>query len=419
MTATKDYNDGLTTAQRLAKQHFQIMNHDDFCLYSGIISMGTVEVCDDVPTAGTDGRNVYYGDKFVRSLTDPELRFLILHETLHKALRHLTTWRALHDEDPNLANAACDYVINLMLKDADKGETFIKMPASGLVDERFRGMDAGRVFRELKKDQEEEPCDGDKKGQGQGQQSKGAPQPMDSHDWDKANQLTEEEAQKLADEIDTALRQGAMLVGRKKGNVPRDITEILKPKVDWKGVLREFVKSTIKGCDDTTWSKLDRRRLSQRIYLPSHISNSVRRIVCAPDVSGSVSPELLNQFISEVKSVVDEVSPEYLDVLYWDASVQKHEAYDRTTGQTYTQVTKTTGGGGTDPDVVPAYMGSEDNAKDFDGLQCVVMLTDGYVPGWGDWSGVTDDEGAPVPVLWVICGDKRAVPTYGQVVWVE
>lgn len=400
MTMTKDYNDGLTSMQRLAKQHFQIMNHDDFCLYSGIISMGTVEVCD-VPTAGTDGRNVYYGDKFVRSLTDPELRFLILHETLHKALRHLTTWRALSEEDPGLANAACDYVINLMLKDADKNETFIKMPEHGLIDERFRGMDAGRVFRELKKDQQQPQ------------------QPMDSHDWDKANQLTEEAAQKLADEIDTALRQGAMLVGRKKGNVPRDITEILKPKVDWKEALREFVKSTIKGCDDTTWSRLDRRRLGQRMFLPSHISNSVRRIVCAPDVSGSVSPELLNQFISEVKSVVDEVNPEYLDVLYWDASVQKHEAYDRTTGVAYTQVTKITGGGGTDPDVVPAYMTDEVNPNSFEGLQCVVMLTDGYVPGWGDWSGVTDDEGAPVPVLWVICGDKRAVPTYGQVVWVE
>lgn len=435
--ATKDHNDGLTSMQRLSKAHYQIMNHPDFCLYSGIISMGKVEVVDDLPTAGTNGRDVYYGDAFVRSLTDHELRFLILHETLHKALRHLTTWEALDKIDRNLANAACDYVINLMLVDGDKRGEFIKMPATGLIDERFRGMDAGGVFRELMKEQEQGDsedgeegkygdgqCEGNSTGAGD-QQGKGAPtkskqkqkQSLDEHDWNGAKELSKEEVEQLHNDIDVALRQGAALVGKMKGNVPRGVTEILKPRVDWREVLRDFIKSTIKGNDDTTWSRLDRRRLGQGLYLPTTISHSIGRIVCAPDVSGSVGSDLLNQFISEVKSVVDEVSPEFLDVLYWDASVQTHETYDRLTGETYTQKTKIRGGGGTDPDVVPKYIVS--NAKDFSGLQCVVMLTDGYVPGWGDWSGVCDEGGSPVPVLWVVCGAKRSVPTYGQVVWAE
>lgn len=457
-TQTKDHNDGLTSMQRLSKMHYQIMQHPSFCLYSGIISMGEVRIEEGLPTAGTDGRNVYYGDAFVRSLTDHELRFLILHETLHKAFRHMTTWRALYDEDPALANQACDYVINLALVDEDKAGTFIKMPASGLIDERFRGMDSGRVFRELKKEQDEgagdkgddgDDGDGDdqgedqgdgkcegnstgaggkqgqgkgkgdngKPGKGQGGSGGGKPGGFDQHDWDKAKELSKEEVEALHDAVDVALRQGAALVGKLKGNVPRAITEILKPKVDWREVMREFIKSTVKGTDDTTWSKLDRRRMGQGLYLPSTISHAVGRIVCAPDVSGSVGTELMNQFISEVKSIVEEVSPEFLDVLYWDASVQTHETYDRVSGETYTQRTKVRGGGGTNPDVVPKYMVS--NAKDFSGLQCVVMLTDGYVPGWGDWDGVLDETGQTVPVLWVICGDSRAVPTYGQVVWVE
>lgn len=48
------------------------------------------------------------------------LRFVIRHENLHKAFRHMATWdKNLWKQDARLANMACDYVINLMIYDTD------------------------------------------------------------------------------------------------------------------------------------------------------------------------------------------------------------------------------------------------------------------------------------------------------------
>jgi len=124
----------LTVEQRIQKAHVALMNDPKYCLYSGIFMLGKVEVCDDVPTACTNGRDVKYGRKFVGKLTDAELRGLILHEAKHKAFRHLTTWKSLYKEDARLANVACDYVINLQIVDEDKEGKFVKLPEGGCLN---------------------------------------------------------------------------------------------------------------------------------------------------------------------------------------------------------------------------------------------------------------------------------------------
>lgn len=97
----------LTVEQRIQKAHVWLMGQADYCLYSGVIMLGHTEVSDTVPTACTDGRNTRYGRKFCEGLDDKELRALILHENLHKAFSHLTTWRNLWDKNRKLANMAC------------------------------------------------------------------------------------------------------------------------------------------------------------------------------------------------------------------------------------------------------------------------------------------------------------------------
>ena len=145
--------------RRLSKVKIAIMRNPKFALWSGLMTVGRTSVSEDVPTACTNGRDEQYGREFIKSLDDKELAFVVLHETLHKAYRHLTTWQKLNDENHQLANLACDYVINLQLKDMDKDELLIAMPkrdgkAIGAVDERFRGMHTKQIFDILK---EEEP----------------------------------------------------------------------------------------------------------------------------------------------------------------------------------------------------------------------------------------------------------------------
>jgi len=147
--------------RKVQKSKISLMRSPKFALLSGVLMVGKTKVVDTIPTACTNGRDESYGRKFVKELREQELNFVVAHENYHKMYRHLTTWKKLHDIDHRLANMACDYVINLQLRDLDPNENLIAMPrlkdgkVMGLVDERFRGMNAKQVFDILREEKEE------------------------------------------------------------------------------------------------------------------------------------------------------------------------------------------------------------------------------------------------------------------------
>jgi predicted metal-dependent peptidase len=388
----------LTAEQRVQKAHVALMNEPNYCLYSGVFMVGKTEVVDNFPTACTDGRNTKYGRAFVDKLSEQELRGLILHENLHKAFRHIQTWKHLWDENPKLANMACDYVINLMIYDGDKEGRFVKLPEGGLLDEQFRGMDAATVFRLLKQ-QGKGQGRGNNNEKGQGSESgDGDPDGgFDDHDWESGEGMTTEEKETLARDIDQALRQGAILAGKMQGNVPREVSDALTPKVDWREALREFVTSVCADRDESTWRRPARRWIGQDVYMPSSISTAIGRIVVAIDTSGSIDGEQIGQFLGELKAICDSVKPDGIDLLYWDMEVCQHEEYARNDFDRLLASTKPKGGGGTDPRCITEYLKTKRLKP-----ECCVVLTDGYVGSWGEpW---------PCPVLWGITTDGITSP---------
>ena len=378
----------LSAEQRIQRSHVWLMNNPKYCLYSGIFMMGSVEVLEDFPTAGTNGRDVKYGRKFVEKLSEQELRGLILHENLHKAFRHLTLWKHLDKESPMLTNMAMDYVINLMIHDSDKEGKDVKLPEGGCFDEKFRGMDTGEVYRLLKQ-QMEKNGGGNGQASGNGQAGANAGGGFDEHDFEGARELTQQEQEQLEKEIDQALRQGALLAGKMKGGVPREISELMEAKVDWREVMREFVTGLCVDKDISTWRKPNRRWVDQDVYLPSLIGETVGRIVVGIDMSGSIGQQEIGEFLGNLMNVCNTVSPEAIDLIYWDTNVCQHEVYERGEYEGLIQSTKPKGGGGTSPVCVANYV-EKKKIK----AECILMLTDGYVDSWGDkW---------PAPVLWGI-----------------
>jgi predicted metal-dependent peptidase len=371
----------LTAEQRVQRAHVWLMKNPKYCLYSGIFMIGRTEVNDTASTAATDGRNVFYGRKFVDGLDDMELRALVLHENLHKAFRHLTTWRHLYDKDAQLANMACDYVINLMIHDSDPDGTEVRLPEGGCLDEQYRGLDAGEVFRRLQK-----------QGGGGGGGGGGS---LDQHDWEAGESMSNDEKEQLAKDVDQALRQGKILAGKMKGDIPREVTDALASKVDWREALREFVTSFCTDRDESTWRRPNRRWLWQDVYMPSSISESIGRIVVAIDMSGSIGDAEIGQFLGEIKSICETVSPEGIDLLYWDTRVCQHEKYERDQLGNLLQTTKPRGRGGTDPQCIPDYIKAHRLKP-----ECAVILTDGVVPRWGD--------GWACPTLWGITTDTQS-----------
>jgi len=424
----------LTAEQRIERMHVQLMKHKNFALFSGLFMIGKVEVKDDTSsgTAQTNGLDVIYDRAFVDRLNDKQLAFLILHENMHKAYRHLIVWQKLYKENAHLANVACDYVINLQINDYDSHGQFTEMPTDeegnimGCIDEKYRGMDAAQVYADLVQKYGKDYGKGvkilvagnghssDDGGDGGEQNDDGVeklPQGFDEHDWEGAQEGTQEEQDAHAREIESALRQGSILVGKMGGNVERSISEMLVPKIDWKEALRDFVKSVTQGKDKTSWRRLHKRYIASDLIMPSSYSENVGGIIIGIDTSGSIGTEELTQFLSEVKSICEEVNPEQIDILYWDTAVASRETYNNSQLSGLVESTKPAGGGGTNPVCVPKYI-AKNNMK----AECLLFLTDGYI---GQQSPSDYASLGSMPVLWCVKGNRGFDSVVGKTVHVE
>lgn len=383
----------LTPQQRLERAHVSLIRDPEYMMLAGIIMYGKTTVVDDpAVTACTNGVDTIYSEQFIATLSDQELMGLVLHEKMHCAFKHTFIWRWMYKDDPQLANMACDYVINLPINDRHLKDRFVKLPDGGCIDEQYRGMDAGEVFRKLKQ-----------------QYPNGAPQSMqgmgfDEHDWDSTEDMSPDEVDELTRTIDSALRQGGILASKAGVNVDRALLEMLEPKVDWREALREFITNSKVGDDYSSYRRINRRFQSQDLMLPTTFSDRIFRIAVGVDTSGSIGGKELAAFLSEAQSIFDSVKPELVDLIYWGHNVAAHETYDEAALSTLRESTKPKGGGGTDPECMSKYLNEHGIKPD-----CIVMLTDGEVFGsWGsDW---------PAPVLWCIADNKHITAACGATV---
>lgn len=391
----------MTPDERLIRARVAIMRDPRFVAMNGLLMIGECKLTDEVPTAATNGRDVLIGKQFIDTLDDPTLRFVVLHEYYHVMLMHMTTWAHLFAEDPQLANYAADAVINLMLNDlaGKRADGFITVWKDAILDEQYRDMDTGEVFRALKKQQQQQP-----KPQPQQSASGGKAKQMDEHRPATGNEpgepgeaLSPEEAKEVQKAVDTALRQGAIAAGKIGAGVDRSIKDLLAVKVDWREVLKEFLRTTAKGDDLSTWRRPSRRWMAQDTYMPSRISETAKRVAIGIDTSGSIGQDQLRRALTEIMSACETVKPEAVDVIYWDAQVAAHEVYEGDAVSTIADVTKPKGGGGTDPTCMQRYMEARGIKPD-----CIIQFTDGYVGKWGDW---------PAPVLWCISSKNITAPT--------
>ena len=407
----------LTTEQRLSKAVVDIMGNPKYVALAGILMIGDKRICDTTPTAYTNGRDEVYGREFVDKLNDAEFRFLILHECYHKLYRHLTTWHHLYKENPQLANVACDYVINLKIADDNKNDGFATMTGAltvGCYDDKYRGMDSAQVYEMLKQKQQQQQASGDSTtgtgnpgpGTGNGSPSNSLPQGFDEHDWEGAQELSADEQRELARDIDEAIRQGALIAGKMGTGGDRDLAELLEPQVNWREVMRDFIQTTCSGSDYSTWQRPSRRYIGMGHYLPSGISEAIGELVIAGDMSGSIGQREISVILTETKEICDTVHPDKVRMLYWDTQVCQDEEYDQHELDDLVKSTKPAGGGGTSVECVPEYITAKGIKP-----QAVVVITDGYLGGsWGQWS---------CPVLWVIIDNKSAKPDVGVAVHVK
>jgi len=395
----------MTQEDRIKKAHIMMMKHPETAFYAGVMMMGTTEVVDQKITAYTDGVNKRYGRQFLEAVCkeQAEVNGLVLHENLHIALRHLLHSRDLFKANRDRANRAADFVVNDIIVSL-KDKTLCKLPEGGCYDPKYHNMNMREVYRML----EEEEEDGGGKGEdGQDSGSGGGEHQFDEHDFEAQSEGggdPVEKAKQIDAQIDRALREGALLAGRLGIDLPRAITEILDPVIDWRKELAEFVTASCKGKDEYTWRKFNRRLIPSDLYMPTVEDESIGEIVVAIDTSGSIDQEQINEFATELVSIAEAVQPDVIRVLWWDTMVHGEQIFKDNFDQIASML-KPKGGGGTKVSCVSEYLNKKKVKAD-----CCLVFTDGYVESNVRWD-------IPYPTLWLVTQNRGwDVPTGKKVV---
>jgi len=184
--------------------------------------------------------------------------------------------------------------------------------------------------------------------------------------------------------------QAARVAGKLGGGLEAAIAEELQPKADWRQILREFIN--VHARSDYSWSRPNRRHIGQGLYLPSVRSEECPPIVIAVDTSGSVSVEMLAQFQGELNSILEEVKPERVVVIYCDSRVTHQQEFEP---EDFPVELEARGRGGTM--FQPVFDWVAQDAELEQDLACLVYLTDmypcdapqdpGYPVLWADYAG--------------------------------
>ena len=357
------------TALNKAKLHIAIRTKSAFI--STILFSLKFSWDETIPTACTDGIVLIVNPKFFLSLTLQEQVFLLEHESYHVAFMHMGR---VEKRDFRLWNMATDYVINLMLVEANG-----VMPEGGLLDRKYQNFTSEEVYQDLVRNPPPESEDFI----------------LDMEESTKESQQDIEEA--VTDTLLKAVAQAKMSdqAGSIPGEVEIFLDKILNPKLPWNVILENYMTSF--APEDYTMRRPN-RRFYPDYYLPSLYSESVGEIVIMIDSSGSVSDKEFNQWFAEVYAIAATIQPSKLTICDFDTEI--HSVNNITCLEDMMDI-NFTGRGGTEIEDVIAYGNKH--------MPTVMMIfTDGYFS--------QENIDPKCPIIWAIHGNKSFKSNWGRVI---
>ena len=334
-----------------------------------------VEASDWCQTAATDGRHFYYCTDFINKLDDDELVFLFGHEVGHCVYNHMGR---RGDREPRVWNMANDYLVNDMLVENNVGKRITAVPI--LYDTKYRGMTSEEIYDELMKNAVKIQVTLDMHLDGTGDETQdGEGKGSDGKSKSSGVKLDEETLKKIRDEMKEAVLQSAQAAGA--GNTPSGIKRLIQqftaPKMRWQDIIRIQLESSLKN--NYSFTRPSRKGWHTGAILPGMLPAEHLDVCIAIDMSGSISNEMAQDFLSEVKGMMDMYTTYSIHVFCFDTEVYNPVTFTDDNGEDIYEY-ETMGGGGTDFDCAFQYMKDNDiSPKQF------IMFTDGYPCGsWGD-----------------------------------
>lgn len=411
-----------------------LLNNGFYGLLLMHIILALDEECESV---ATDGNRIYFAPKFLDTISDSELDFVMVHEILHVALRHCFREDG---RDTKLFDDACDIVVNsniLLANNMDKKSITLKN--YGVSKHKTPDNREGYKFTaeeiynmlllsvgsksssesklldgvELEVSSKKQPVNKLNNKIETGEKLSGLSDGQ--HSWDNHSRWKQDDTTNLKDVwlkriVDAAEAIEIQEASKERGTIPlfakRLLKDMKKPQTDWRTILTDFVQEEI--CD-YSFSPPDRRFDDSPFYLPDFNEKdfSISNILFMVDTSGSMDERMISTAYSEIKGAIEQFDGKLKGWLgFFDAAViepKEFESIDEL------EIIRPEGGGGTDFDVIFEYV-NENMAEN--PPVSIVILTDGYAPF------PNENKSNGIPVLWLL-NNEDVNPPWGKVARVK
>ena len=287
--------------------------------YAPIISSFRIVYSDMIPTMGVD--------KYARLMVNPDfvvknqayIKGIVIHEVLHIFFGHTTDTRSklayTDDAQHNkIANIAEDCAINQFIQES--------LPDGAVLPHTLKQMLKKDINIDYDKSAEyyydiivanmEKNGKGNGKGDGDGDGEEEMENGMCSTDMVASDEI-QDELDKMGvehisqEEVNEKVLETAQEIcksqGHQYGGLTQFAKEMMDPKVDW----RPLLQATIRNAEKKVWtihSKQTFKRVSRRssqILIPKRNGQKIS-VALSFDTSGSISSDMVNQFLAEIKS---------------------------------------------------------------------------------------------------------------------
>ena len=341
---------------------------------------------ESIPTAGTNGINLWFNTEFFTGLKIDTRKTVLVHELWHVARMHPIR---RGDRDPKNWNYACDIRINNDLENEGFSFEGIEWCWKDQSVDRNGILCEEQIYDLLMQGKIKKPKTGswgDQSGQG---------------DLEEAIEITNVMKQQIINVVAQAVQQATLAgqAGTIPGGIKSTLDTFLAPIVPWTSTLYQFFTELEE--ENYSYKHVNRRYLALDMTMPGKYKDESKLADLAYfiDVSGSITDEQVLRCNSELKYIQQEIKPGKLTIIQFDTQIQdirvflEDEPFDKI---------EIIGRGGTCLRCVKKYIDEHKPTAVviFSDLECDPMAQP------------KDD----IPIIWVVLSNYGFKPTFGKVI---
>jgi predicted metal-dependent peptidase len=400
------FETNLTAEEKITKLKIELYDETPFLSYI-INHLKTIKDNNmSMPTMGVDSKgNLYYDEKFVKSLSMNELKGCISHEALHCAFQHLSR---LNERDKEIWNIAADIIVNNFV--IAQGYS---LPKGTIIpfNNKFVYKNGGKqitindinkkivegIYNELLRIIPEKEKQKFIKGVGGFDTHINSKEKTNGKGSAEVESVNENEIDwnKVISEANTYAKQK----GKGSSDLDRMVDAALNKKISWKALLSRYMTNEI--ASNYSYARPSKRSYASGVYLP-YLSKQSMNITIAIDTSGSINNKELSQFMGQIYMIVRAFNNLKLEIIFHDDKIVKTQVFNNMNLRNITKINPV-GGGGTSHKEVMEYANNNN-------VNVLVCFTDGY-------SDINYCKEKFKKTIFVITSDSSEKPKYGKTIY--